>query len=345
VYAASAAEGLVAADVTSPAFPRVTARLKGVAADPQALVVAASRLFLADGESGVKVFDISVPTQPKLRSTIPVPAYALHLDGLNLFVAAGRKGLAVIDVRPGAEPRVLTDSYDVNGPDTGPIDARSISVMFQFSRPHPELLEGPRSRARNLAAVGSTNWIYIVDVTEPGQPRTISGVPGVTVGDVALATIYELGSDGGAIPSRERDLLLMTQTFPNAALVAVDLTEPVAPRFAGSTPIRAGARGLRVVRLYNPPFVQTYALTADPAGLQMVDLTRPTAPVVAASVAGIQLAFEADVEEFPLDRAVDADGKPILDVSHEGARWMSQDEFQRILGAPLMAPGEPGGPR
>ncbi len=345
VYAASAAEGLVAADVTSPAFPRITARLKGVAADPQALVVAASRLFLADGESGVKVFDISVPTQPKLKATIPVSAYALHLDGLNLFVAAGRKGLAVIDVRPGAEPRVLVETYDLNGPDTGPIDARSISVMFQFSRPHADLPEGPRSRARNIAAVGSTNWIYIVDVTEPGTPRTISGVPGVTVGDVALATIYELGSEGGAIPSRERDLLLMTQTQPNQALVLVDISEPVAPRFAGSAVIRQGARGMRIARLYNPPFVQTYAIVADAAGLQLVDVTRPSAPVVAASVAGVTLATEVDVEEFPLDRAVDADGKPILDVSHEGARWMSQEEFQRILGAPLMAPGHPGGPR
>ena len=46
-------------------------------------------------------------------------------------------------------------------------------------------------------------------------------------------------------------------------------------------------------------------------------------------------AFDVDIEEFPLDRTVDASGNPIMDVSHEDARWLRQDEFLRVLGVPL----------
>ena len=187
--------------------------------------------------------------------------------------------------------------------------------------------------------------MFIVDVTEPAAPKTISIIPGVAASDVALATIYELGSEGGAIASRERDLLLLTLVAPRPSLAVVDLSEPTAPRLLGGVDIRAGSRALRVVRLYNPPFVQTYVITADPGGLQILDVTRPSAPTLAGNIAGVVLTTDVDVEEFPLDRAVDADGKPILDVSHEGARWASQDEFLRILSSPLIFPGDTGGDR
>jgi hypothetical protein len=81
-------------------------------------------------------------------------------------------------------------------------------------------------------------------------------------------------------------------------------------------------------------------VSVDPAGVQLVDLTRPSRPEVVASVANVPLGRDADVEEFPLDRAVDADGRPILDVSHEGARWLDRSEYHRVLGAPIFtAPG------
>jgi hypothetical protein len=51
-------------------------------------------------------------------------------------------------------------------------------------------------------------------------------------------------------------------------------------------------------------------------------------------VAAVGLAG-ACVEEFPLDRLVDARGKPLKDISHEGARYLSPEEIRRVLSAPV----------
>lgn len=345
-YAASAEQGLVVVDVASPGFPRVIERVEAACVSPEALLVAASRLYVADGEAGLKVFDVSQPTKPKLVGQVKLPAYGLSLDGPWLFVAAGTRGLVAVDVRDPV-PQILGAGLAPGG-STSPADCRSVATLFQYSRPNRDLLEGPRSKARNLAAVGTTGQgVFLCDVTEPAQPRVVSRVPGeilanLSVTGVALTTIYELGSEGGAIPSRERDLLVFTHPAPSPGLALFDVTDPVSPQFVGVTEVRAGVRSLRLARVYNPPFLQSYAVTVDPAGVQLVDITRPSKPVVAASVAGLPLGRCADVEEFPLDRAVDADGKPILDVSHEGARWLDRSEYLRVLGAPLLA--DPGAP-
>ena len=78
-----------------------------------------------------------------------MPAYDLHLDPPTLWVAAGEKGIASLDVRDPRAPRTLLPSLDLNGSDTATIAARRISVLFQYSRPNTEQLEGRRSRPRN----------------------------------------------------------------------------------------------------------------------------------------------------------------------------------------------------
>lgn len=351
LFAASASDGLAVIDVSSPGFPRIVSTLEKACVSPEALVVAGSRLYLADGAAGLKVFDVSQPSRPRAIGAADVPAYAIHADGPTLFVAAGTKGLATIDVRDPASPRIVCAGTQTAGA-TSPPDCRSVATQFQFSRPNPDLLEGPRSKARNLAAVGSqAHGVLLFDVTDPAQPLTLARIPGGAtvvppVTSVALATVFELGSEGGAIPSRERDLLVATLPSGAAGLVVFDVTDPIVPAYVGAAALRPNARAVRIARWYNAPFLQTYALTADPQGIQLVDLTRPATPTVAASVA-LPLGRALDLEEFPLDRAVDADGKPILDVSHEGARWLDQAEYLRVLGAPLLfdagAPAPPGG--
>lgn len=351
LFAASSSEGLVTADVSFPGFPRVVARSKALAASPKAMLHAGTRLYLADGDAGLRILDVTAPASPRQRALVPVPAHGLHLDGTTLFVAAGTKGLAVLDVRDPDAPRVVLPSFDLNGSDTAVVDVRSVETLFQFSRPHPDLPEGPRSRARNLAAVGTAGQgVWILDVTEPAAPRVLSRTPaapaaGIVVGGVAFGTVYELGSEGGALPTRERDFVFAATTAPYPAVVLVDVTEPERPEIRGQVGVRDGVRALHVARVYNAPFLQTFVLTVDPQGLQIVDVTRPASPSVAASVAGVPLGRSIDLEEFPLDRAVDPEGSPVLDVSHEGARWLDQSEALRVLGAPLLDLGDPAAPR
>ena len=351
-YAASPLEGLVTCDVSSPGFPRITSRDKEAATDPQALVVSGSRLYLADGESGVAIFDISTPSKPRQMARLAeVPGYGLWLDGFTLHVAAGPRGLAAIDVRDPKTPRVVDPGFDLNGDDTAPVFATRIAGLFQYSRPNQNVLEAPRTTPRTLAVIGTREAaVWLVDVTEPAFPMVLAPLGAARAGrvpvqDVAIATMYELGSEGGAIPSQERDLAFVLFTEGQSTLLVIDVTDPTQSRFRGRITLQAQTRSIRVARVYNPPFLQTFVVTAGALGTQIVDVSKPDQPTLVASVNTPIGGYALELEEFHLDRTVDGDGKPIMDVSHEGARWLDQLELGRVLGVPSFwsMPTTPGG--
>ena len=96
----------------------------------------------------------------------------------------------------------------------------------------------------------------------------------------------------------------------------------------------AGARSVSVLRAYNPPFLQTHLAITGAAGLHLAEISRPGEPALRGTVAAVGLTGAA-IEEFPLDRLVDARGKPLKDVSHEGARYLNAEEIRRVLTAPV----------
>ncbi len=334
VFAATAKGELVIIDARSPGFPKSLGRVKKAVEDPQRMMIRAGKLYVADGAAGVRIFDISKPSKPREISHLPdIPAYDLHLETPTLWVASGPKGLAAIDVRDPAAPRVLLASLDMNGSDTATVTATRISILFQYSRPSAEKLEGRRTRARALAAVGTLRrGLWLMDVTEPRRPTVIMRVGAGEIRDVAITTLYELGSEGGAIPTQERDLIVWLA--PNR-LGVLDVTDSATPRPRGSVAIGGDPRSLTIASMYNQPFLRTFAITAGEGGATLTDLGRPDEVRNLASVPTLRGSFDIGMEEFPLDRTVDASGAPIMDVSHEGARWLSQAEFLRVLGVPV----------
>src|SRR5207253_7329737 len=97
-----------------------------------------------------------------------------------------------------------------------------------------------------------------------------------------------------------------------------------------------GTRSIGVARVFSPPFLQTCVLAVGREGTQIVDVTKPDQPKVVASLREPVSGYRVELEEFPLDRTVDADGRPIMDVSHEGARWLDHDELERVLRVPSL---------
>jgi len=75
-------------------------------------------------------------------------------------------------------------------------------------------------------------------------------------------------------------------------------------------------------------------LVGGATGLEIVEVTRPSEPVSRGAVS-IPGTAAAAMEEFPLDRMIDSRGKPLKDVSHEGARYLNAEELRRVLTAPV----------
>jgi hypothetical protein len=338
-FAATADGTLWTLDLRSPLGPKVVGRMEKALEDPRSLLVADDLLFAADGKRGVLVFDASAPARPKVRASVPLEAPAeargLFLDGPWLYVAAGPAGLIVVDVFDTASPAIL--SRAPLGDREVPDDARSVSVLFQFSRPNPVEAHAPRLPPRGLAVVANgADGLALVDVTRPEAPVFMGAVriPGGCV-DVALGTLFELGSEGGGIPSREVDYAF---AISPGAIHLVDVSTTLgmpADRAPRPVPLAAGgARAVRVVRAYNPPFLQSYALVATAAGIEIVEVTRPSEPASRGTVA-IPGSSALAAEEFPLDRMIDSRARPLKDVSHEGARYLDAAELRRVLTAPV----------
>jgi hypothetical protein len=344
-YAVATDGSLYVLDFRSPLFPRTLGRLQNVATDATALLVHGHRLILTDGAGGVRLFDISDPAQPKVGPVLvgsaegPIPsnfsARNVHLDGPYLWVAGGPAGLLVFDLDAPAGPVLLT-RLDVDDPEL-PDDVQAVSVLFQFSRPNPTTREGPRLPARNLVAVAAgRTGLVLVDGTDPRAPVVLRRIPGTgAVSGVALGTVFELGSEGGSIPSREVDYAFAVTP---AGVVLVPVTDPVP--VPGTPPVpftRVAARGttgIRVLRAFNPPFLQTYLLVANATGVALVEVTRPATPVIVAAIP-VPGARIVDAEEFPLDRMLGSRAEPLKDVSHKDARYLNREEIRGVLEVPL----------
>lgn len=335
-FAATADGDLWALDVRSPLFPKVVGKLEGAVEDPRQLLVADDTLYVADAKRGLVVVDASSPSRMKVLGTTapvaPAEIRGLFLDGFWLYAAAGPAGLLVYDVGDPAAP-VLLSRVRLGDPEV-PDDARAVSVLFQFSRPNEADPLRPRRPARGLAAVANGHrGLSLVDVTRPETPRLIGPVPAGNVLDVALGTFYDLGSEGGGIASKERDLAVLVTP---EALGLLDVSDTVGPPVlvAARQVPGGGARSLRIHRTYNPPFLQAFAVVGAANAVHLFELTRPSEPALRATVPALGGGL-VSAEEFPLDRMIDSRARPLKDVSHEGARYLDAEEARRVLTAPV----------
>lgn len=101
VYIAAGSFGVTVVNVTDPAVPIVT--VANSAMKPaKNLHIMGHYLFTAVSELGVKIADISYPTQPDSRGDISTAGYAQGLtttsDSAFLFVACGEMGLSVFNI-------------------------------------------------------------------------------------------------------------------------------------------------------------------------------------------------------------------------------------------------------
>lgn len=360
LYAAEGQRGVHAIDVSDPLHPRRVGFFASV--EPQALLVAGEHVYLADGKAGVRV--LRWDREQGLRPMAHVPsqdARALALSWPWLYVADGPGGLLVLDVR-GAPHRLQALASLSLPPELGEeTHFVSIAQLFQHSRPRAvrkngvESVSDLRTEARNLLALVDENLgLVTIDATEPTHPVLLSPLPrrpssrestrvetprtdpAVEYRAVILQSQVDLAQPQGGTRTQERDYAYVlserrNQVNSDSSLSIYDVTEPARPRRTGRTRVGNTSEGMQLGNFYNTPFLQRMLLVPGNDGVTITDASLSTQPNPLGSLPGITDAFVIVVENFPLDKMLDEDGRRLKDVSHRESRWLSRVEIEKLL--------------
>jgi len=325
-------------DVSDPVAPKVAASYD--AGDARRVHVREGTLFVAAGKEGLHVVDIRNPRRPRrLARVATTEARAVFVDGIHAYVADGPGGLRIVDVSVPAKPAVA-GAVDLNGDkDARPLSANDVIVHYTPAR--PEVAERRRTKSANVAYVADDlGGLFAVDVSRPEAPGVIptgNRIGAFQATALAFSSAYDIGSAGGDIPSAEREYLYVVGTNrgnSNGVLMKIDVTFPDRMVVVGRRRTVNDPRAVRVARVFQTPFLKFFAVVAGrgQGDVEVADVTPRTGEIrQVALIDGVGPSAGLDLEVMPLDRLVGFDGKPLKDVSHEGARYFTRKEIERIL--------------
>jgi hypothetical protein len=293
--------------------------------------------YVALGESGIAIADISAPAAPRLLGSLPLVGAALSVQvvGSTAYVATAGLGggLHVLDVSDPAAPRPLGNLPLSGGSASGVRVVGSVAYVtvgfgglriVDVSIPAAPVLLGELDtpgRARALAAAGT--FVYIADDS--------AGLRSIDVSDPAAPT--EAGS--ASLSGEARAITLNGQTAAvatSAGLWLVDLSNPARPQVlapalttlpifdaalaAGLTYAAAGNEGLLLLDSTDPQniaLLDRFATLADTrdiwlaaplayvaagtGGLHIVDVSDPAAPSGRGQIDTIEPALALQVRD------------------------------------------------
>lgn len=346
-FVGSASGGVSVIDLSNPVFPKLSGRIE--ASGPWQLAVAGKRLYVCDGKDGVRIVDISNPARAKeIGRLATADARDISVNGPIAYVADGEGGLLAADVGDAAAPKALGRASMGRGGATSAAGVTTrVITYFQYSRPVPG--KEQRTKARLLAFVADDVYGFrIFDATEPSAMKLIRGFENMLegyrearVGAIAFGSSFDLGSEGGQIPSEENDYVYGTLDTVRddgnrmGYFWIMKVTDPEKPRMMSFIQAQDRNDAVALIHAYNPPFLQRYAVLSTGDGIFVADVTKPAVPSIVAAFAGPRGGGAIALEAFPLDRMIDEDGGALKDVSHEGARYLKKEEFERMLRVPL----------
>jgi hypothetical protein len=286
-YIADGSGGIKVVDIASTAAPKLVASL---VASGYARSVAASGKLLGVGslyDGGYQLFDISQPMSPALVST---NKYTMYNEGWRVVLDESRG--VVIDYFSGL---FFLDFADPKKP---------APVGFF---PTPSTVVGVCGRDRYAFAVGELSGVLVVDIADPARPALVGatsifrGVQSIAVnGDFVYVTdrwsirVYDVTEPAKPKPGKPltftegipRTLVIRGSsaylTADNFGFYALDLTDPAAPKVAGSFRLPGFTYGLAVSGDI------AYLANSD-SGLHILDIRKRDAP---AEIGVVKLAGE-----------------------------------------------------
>ena len=221
--------------------------------------------YLLLAGNGVHEFwDISDPYSPVLLSEMFSPhrfgdaeshqvSYAKFPDGSLYLVTVSGRGIDLWGIDDVRQPQLLS-ALELPGINYGDVHRGIWGVFWQG----------------DYIYVGATSHgVYIVDATDPTQPKLVASVPPPEMGSVAPGTLFALGN-----------LLVITTTKKGGAgVVTMDIGDPDQPTLLDfvrpPTGSYIGGFYGKNAHLLNP--FRTYDVTTDPSNIRRIGLYKTPA--------------------------------------------------------------------
>ncbi len=345
-----AGASLVALNMAAPATPTVLdcLHMTGLGQD---IEVAGSHAYVACGEDGVQIVDVSVPTALVHRLTYDTSGHAgdVAIAGSTLYVADGASGLRIVNVTDHADPTVsgairtggAAHAVTVSGTTAYVADDKGVLILDVSAPATPAELGRVTGLGfgRALALSGTTLYagdgdgeLYVLDVATPAS-AAISGqvrLPG-HVRDIVLdgTTVYAaVGASGvSAVNASTPASPAIDGTIATggeaAGLAWLGSRLCVSDGYAGMRVITTAVPGSTVVGVYTDVSRSRSAalsgdhvfLAAGNAGVRVADVSSPATASIAGSSTAATNARDVALSGEVLYVADGQYGLALLDVS------------------------------
>ncbi len=142
----------------------------------QTVAVSGARAYVLDKDGFLDVLEVSNPAAPTLLGSISAPGARIHVSGSDVYLAAGDSGLIIVNAKTASSPAI-------------------VSTMRT-----PGRVEDVASDGRFAYVADGTGGLLVVNVSDPAQPEPVATLP---VTDSAQRVIkdnqflYLTGSESG----------------------------------------------------------------------------------------------------------------------------------------------------
>ncbi len=272
--------------------------------------------FVADGDDGLQVIDVSTPSHPKIIGSADTPGSAekVTVIGNTAFVLDSSVGLKVIDVSTLSQPKIIgpVDPLDacgmtVIGNTAFVVDGKSLQVIDVSTPSQPKIIGSVDTPgvACEVAVNGNTafvgDWsggLQVIDVSMLSQPRIIGSAdtPGYTSGVAVNGdTVFVANGDGG--------------------LQVIDVSTPSQPVIIGFTGTPS-YHALGVTVIDDTAFVAEIPAGFGDSRLRVIDVSTPSQPEIIGSVYTPGPAWGVTVSGDTAFMADGDGGLQVIDVSN-----------------------------
>ena len=269
--------------------------------------------YVADSYNGLKILDISNPSEPICLSVLFPNVYisfarTVCVRGDYAYVAIIDDGFAIIDVSNKRNPRLLSvlpiDGFGLEitiSGDYAYLSAGSEGVkIIDISDPYnPELISSIPSTDRAYGVTIDGNYAYIAenlgdlkvyDVSDPRSPRSAG---------------YELTPGWVKDVEISGDKAYLADTYEGLSIV--DISDPTHPHLIKNLNISREVLRIKISG--------DYAFLADWHGLTVVNISNPLNPVVVGELDNGLISLNISLSENIVILAHAYDGMSIVDVS------------------------------